>query len=237
MFRENRFSGSDKIQDANQVTAAMSTRLIDSESGQERLKLSLGQIFYFRDREVTLQGDPETPEDEGAPETNNFSNLVAGLSGQLTDNISYSSGLQWNYDLSEFTRGQAEIRYRDRPDRIINLGYRYRKDDLTEDVVIHQTDASIRWPIYDNWYGVARWQYSFRFSSTKDSFLGLEKESCCWRFRVLWRRFADTLNDDTSDVELEQGIFVQLELKGLTSFGDNLDEFLEKNLNGYQRAE
>jgi len=229
LFRENRFSGSDKIQDANQVTVAMSTRLIDSESGQERIKLSLGEIFYFRDREVTLQGDPI--------ETESLSNLVAELSGQLTDTISYSSGMQWNYDLGEFTRGQAEIRYRDRPNRLINLGYRYRKDDLTEDVSIHQVDSSIRWPIYDNWYGVARWQYSFRYSSTKESFLGLEKESCCWRFRVLWRRYTDSLNDDTSDVELEQGIFVQLELKGLSSFGDKLDEFLEENLKGYQRPE
>lgn len=229
LFRENRFSGSDKVQDANQVTVAMSTRLIDSERGQERLKLSLGEIFYFRDREVTLQGGP--------PETNSMSNLIAELSGQLTDHVSFSSGMQWNYDLSEFTRGQAELRYRDRPDRLINLGYRYRKDDLTEDVSIHQTDASIRWPIYDNWYGVARWQYSFRYSSTKDSFLGLEKESCCWRFRVLWRRYTDTLNDDTSEVELDQGIFVQLELKGLSSFGDKLDEFLEKNLKGYRRPE
>ena len=226
LFRENRFSGSDKVQDANQVTVAMSSRLLDSESGHERLKLSLGQLFYFRDREVTLQGDPI--------ETSSFSNLVAELSGQITDHVSFSSGMQWNYDLNDFTRGQAEIRYRDRPDRLINLGYRYRKDDLTEDVSIHQADASIRWPIYDNWYGVARWQYSFRYSSTKDSFLGLEKESCCWRFRVLWRRFTDTLNDDTSDVELEQGVFIQLELKGLSSFGDKLDEFLEKSLKGYQ---
>ena len=228
LFRENRFSGTDKVQDANQLTAAMSTRLLDSENGQERLKLSLGQIFYFRDREVTLQGDPE--------ETNSLSNLVAALSGQITDHVSFSSGMQWNYDLSEITRGQAEIRYRDRPERLINLGYRYRKDDLTADVEIHQADASIRWPIYDNWYGVARWQYSFRFSATKDSFLGLEKESCCWRFRVLWRRFTDTL-DETDGVDLEQGIFIQLELKGLSSFGDKLDEFLEKNLKGYQRSD
>ena len=58
MFRENRFSGTDRVQDANQVTVAMTSRLIDSESGQERLNLSVGEIFYFRDREVTLNGPP-----------------------------------------------------------------------------------------------------------------------------------------------------------------------------------
>jgi LPS-assembly protein len=74
-------------------------------------------------------------------------------------------------------------------------------------------------------------------------FLGLEKESCCWRFRFIWRRFSSTLLDDTNplldpeDNEMDEGFFIQMELKGLTSFGDKVDEFLEKNLSGYQSPE
>lgn len=239
MFRENRFSSIDRVQDANQITVAMTSKLIDPETGQERLKLSLGEIFYFRDREVTL---PIKDEDGdvislGEPETNGFSNVVAELSGQLTDHLSFASGVQWSPELNEVTRGQTEIRYRNQQEQIINLGYRYRQDEQTSDTAIHQTDASFRLPIYDNWYGVGRLQYSFKYGSTKESFLGLEKESCCWRFRVLWRRYADSLNLADDDIELEQGIFIQLELKGLTSFGDNLDEFLEESLKGYRKAE
>ena len=134
------------------------------------------------------------------------------------------------------TRGQAEIRYRDKGNKIINVGYRYRRDDPDLAATIIQSDASFRWPLYDNWNGVGRWQYSLKFNSTKESFLGLEKESCCWRFRVIWRRFANTLTDSSDDV-MDQGVFLQIELKGLTSFGDKVDDFLEKNLKGYQRAE
>ena len=170
------------------------------------------------------------------PEINDLSNVVAELSGQLTDHLSFSSGIQWNPDANDITRGQAEIRYRNRPDQIVNVGYRYRRDNLISDATIIQTDASFRWPIYDNWYGVGRWQYSLKFNSTKESFLGLEKESCCWRFRVMWRRFANTISDSSED-KMDQGFFVQLELKGLASFGDKVDEFLEKNLKGYQRVE
>ena len=99
---------------------------------------------------------------------------------------------------------------------------------------IIQTDASFRWPIYDNWYGVGRWQYSLKYNSTKESFLGLEKESCCWRFRVIWRKYANVITG-ASDDKADEGIFLQIELKGLTSFGDKVDDFLEKNLKGYQR--
>jgi len=231
LFRENRFSSVDRVQDANQITVAMTSRLIDSETGQERLNLSVGEIFYFKDRNITLSGDPET---------NSMSNLVAELSGQLTDNISFSSAIQWNPDINDVARGQAEMRYRDQAGKIINVGYRYRKDRLDLAVndtnYIIQTDASFRWPLYDNWYGVGRWQYSLKFNSTKESFLGLEKESCCWRFRVIWRRFANTVTD-SSEGEMDQGVFVQIEFKGLTSFGDKVDNFLEKNLKGYRRAE
>ncbi len=86
-------------------------------------------------------------------------------------------------------------------------------------------------------------QYSFKYQSTTESFVGLEKDSCCWRFRIIWRRFANTLKDsltndfvidENNEIEMDEGIFVQMELKGLTSFGDKVDEFLEKNLSGYQ---
>lgn len=226
LFRENRFSSVDRVQDANQITVAMTTRLIDSDTGREQLSLSVGEIFYFKDRKVTLSGQPET---------NSLSNLVAELNGRLTDELSFSSGIQWNPNVNDFTRGQAELKYRGQTGKIINIGYRYRRDDPTKVADIIQTDASFRWPLYDNWYGIGRWQYSLQFNSTKESFIGLEKESCCWRFRFIWRKYANTITGFDHD-ETDQGIFLQLELKGLTSFGDKVDDFLEENLKGYQRV-
>ncbi len=231
LFRENRFSSVDRVQDANQITLAMTTRLVDSDTGQERLNLSVGEIFYFQDRNVTLSG---------APETNSLSNVVAELSGQLTDNVYFNSGIQWNPDVNDITRGNFDIKYNDEANRIINFGYRYRNDelDLNPNAVaeIIQTDSSFRWPLFDNWHGVGRWQYSLKYNSTKESFLGLEKESCCWRFRVIWRYYTETTSGDDTD-EMDEGIFFQFELKGLTGFGDKVDEFLEQNLKGYRREE
>ncbi len=227
LFRENRFSSVDRVQDTNQITVAMTSRLIDTETGHENLNFSIGEIFYFKDREVTLTGTKKT---------NTYSDIVAELSSQLTDQLSISSGVHWNPGKQDFTRGQGLIKYRNKGEQIVNLGYRYRKDNLNGEADIIQTDTSFKWPLYDDWYGIGRWQYSLKFNSTKESFMGVEKESCCWRFRFIWRRFANTLNDNTED-EMDEGVFIQFELKGLTSFGDKVDEFLEESLNGYQRAE
>ena len=233
LFRENRFSGNDMVQDANQLTLAVSSSLIDSDTGVERLRLSVGEILYFRDREVTLSG---------VAETYGWSNLVAELRGKITDNWSFSSGIQWNPEQNDVTRGHAEITYRNsnQPGKLINLGYRYRKEqnELTKNII--QTDASFRWPIMIIGMQWGVWQYSLKHEKTKDSFLGLEKESCCWRFRIIWRRYANSLNDsnDTDSFgQMEEGFFVQMELKGFGALGNNAEEFLERNLNGYQRIE
>ncbi|MEE9337275.1 MAG: LPS assembly protein LptD [Methylococcaceae bacterium] len=235
LFRENRFSGNDRVQDANQITAALTSRLIDSKTGQERLKFSVGEIFYFKDREVVIKGTPERQ---------SFSNPIAALSGQLTKQLSFSSDIHWDLEEDDIARGHVQLTYRNQPSQIFNLGYRYRGEDQRSAIKsISRIDTSIRWPILDNWYGVGRLQYSFNYQSTTESFVGLEKDSCCWRFRIIWRRFANTLKDsltndfvldENNEIEMDEGIFVQMELKGLTSFGDKVDEFLEKNLSGYQ---
>ena len=220
LFREYSYSGLDRIQNANQVSVGLSTRIIDSNTGMEYLKFGVGEIFYFADRTATLPGQ--------AIQTNRLSNVVAELSGRFNQHFSFSTGIQWDPYTDEFTRGHARLQFINRPDQIINLGYHYRQDELI------QSDISFRWPIYNNWYAVGRWQYSLKFNTTKESFLGLEKEGCCWRFRIVGRKYINAISD-SAEAELQTGIFMQLELKGLSSFGDKVEEFLEENISGYEK--
>lgn len=225
LFRENRFNGVDRIGDANQLSLALTSRFIDSETGRQRLRTSLGQIYHFQDRKVTLN-----PTDD--PDTTSTSNLIAELDAMIIDGLTFRSSLQWNPDNSDIERGQASFQYRDGFSRIVNLSYRYRKDPDTKLKIIDQGDISFRWPIADEIHAIGRWQYSFLDNLTLESFLGFEKESCCWRFRVLGRYY---VNDVSS--EPQTGIFVQLELKGFTSFGDKVDRFLERNISGFRIPE
>ena len=249
LFRENRFSGKDRIQDANQLSYALTSRLLESESGRELLNFSVGQIVYFQDREVTLRTTDE-------PETNVFSNVVVGLSGRITDNLRFTSGLQWNPESGDFDRYQAALRYRGPSRQLLNLAYRFRrsefridkdtglviKDKVTQKDLfrkkgIDQFDVSFLWPIHEGWSLIGRWQYSFLDKVTLDSFLGVELDSCCWRFRILGRRFVSNIDNNIVDdkIEPENAVFFQFELKGLSRFGEDLDLFLERQVNGYRR--
>ena len=242
LFRENRYTGPDRIQDANQITLAGTSRFIDSETGLEPLKISLGQIIYLQDRTVDLDyiNDTRKP-------TSDTSNFIGELGGQLTRHLSYTTGAQWDPEENGFARAQAVLRYREQPNQLFDIGYRYRRtppesSDLPRTNQISQSDISFRWPLFADWYALGRWQYSFNFGKTTESFIGFEKENCCWRLRFLGRRYINGANNSfTSNVDLdnskpETAFFVQLELKGLTSFGDNLDQFLQRNLNGYRPA-
>ena len=81
-------------------------------------------------------------------------------------------------------------------------------------------------------------QYSLLDNKITESFLGLEKESCCWRLRMLVRHWIQTVGGQViADSSANTGVFLQIELKGFTSFGDNLDQFLERNISGYQAPE
>ena len=239
LFRENRFSGGDRIQDANQLTLAGTTRLIDNKSGLEPAKLSFGQIIYFQDRKVDL----DYLNDNRPPETSTTSNFVGEISGQFTKHLSYLTGAQWDPLANGFARTQAVLKYRNQPDQIFDVGYRWRNDnqnDLAPQTQISQFDTSFRWPIAAGWYGLGRWQYSFNFDKTTESFIGIEKENCCWRFRIIGRRYingATTTNFLAPDAKAENALFVQLELKGLSSFGNQVDQFLQQNLPGYRPAD
>jgi LPS-assembly protein len=268
LFRENRFSGIDRMQDANQLTAAITSRLIDEKTGQERMKFSLGNTFYFQDRMIqaplTIQkldslGNPEL-NDAGRQvfenftppaETNLFSNVIGEFNARINDHIAIDSGVQWNPHQAEISRGKAMLHLTGLPNEILNLGYRYRTDTTPDELKnrkdlnlqsiatgISQTDVSFHYPIYDNWSAIGRWQYSLLYNSTQESFFGIEKENCCWRFRVVGRRYLNNLNAFYNGVDVQgdsqTGVFFQVELKGLTGMGENLDTFLEQNIYGFR---
>jgi len=286
LFRENRFSGTDRVQDANQITAALTTRLLDS-AGREKLKFRIGEILYFKDREVTapvrirnlpdlVTNRPDFPKAglESPAETDSVSPLIAELSSEFTDHWSGETGIQWNPQSNQIVRGKAVLHFVNEAEKILNLGFHYRRDDLIKRTLLNnpaflsttdpatgqvynplndptvlqgndliQSDFSFRWPLLDNWYAIGRWQYSWLYNNTQDSFFGFEKENCCWRFRLIGRRYINGFNttvNTASNTQLaegtsQNGVFFQIELKGLTGLGENLDQFFEQSIFGYQR--
>ena len=227
LFRDNRFSGRDRIGDANQMAVALTTRFIDRSTGRERFRASLGQLYYFEDREVTL------PDREMA--TDSTSELIAELAARISDSWRVSADFQWDPHDSQTQKVSLNLRYRPGPFKVLNLGYRVRRERTAVgalvDRTVEQTDVSLRWPITENWSVIGRWNYSIQSNETLESVGGVEYNSCCWGIRAAARRFIST-----SGGAFDTGIFLQIELKGLAGFGGSARSFLERSVPGY-RAE
>lgn len=221
LFSENRFNGADRIGDANQLTLAVTSRL--KAEGRERLRASIGQIFYFTDRDVQLR--PNNP-----VEDDNSSAIVGELAARLTDSWSTRADLQWNPHAGKHKteKSRFQLRYKDEEQRILNLAYRYTQKQ------IEQTDLSARWPIGNRMHLLARWHYSWIYDRTMEGFGGIEYESCCWKVRAIVRNYVNGFQDGA---ETNTAFLLQLELKGLTSLGSDIDTFLEEGILGYTPGE
>ena len=259
MFRENSFSGTDRIQDANQVTTAVTSRFIDESTGLERLKVNVGEIFYFRNRQVTtpysyINTSNTTSTVPLGYGTDSQSNLVTELSSEFTRNWSATSGLQWNPQSNAIQRLNGGLHFANKNNEIFNIGYLYRRIPLASNNLqtgllpsgvndINQTDTSFRYPIYDNWTAMGRWQYSLLYNTTQDALIGVEKENCCWRFRIALRHYINNIANNntlasnatnTYSGTAQNGVFFEIELKGLSALGDDMDTFLRNEIYGYR---
>lgn len=218
LFRDDRFSGADRLSDANQLTMAVTSRFLDQASGAELGRISLGQIRYFRDRKVTLPGS--------RVDTSSSSDFVAEVVANLDERWRVSAGTQWDSDANQSDRNVVAVRYQPDERRVLNVHYRFVRDAVDQSV--EQTDVSFAWPVSRYWRAVGRWNYSLEDNQTVGVFSGFEYESCCWGLRVVGRRYLIGNNG-----EYNSGIFVQFVLKGLTSVG-NATEFLGRSVPGYR---
>ncbi len=220
LFRNNRFTGRDRIGDANQITAGISSRMLRSATGEELFRISVGQTYYFANRRVQIAEPTQT--DSTSP-------YVGELSARLFENWSGRASFQWDpgADGDPAPRRTLRLEYRDPERRVLNLAYR---TDLTkaEDNRYEDTDLSFRLPFGARAEMVGRWLYSVRHGETMDAVAGIEVGKCCWRLRILGRHFKRR-----PDAPATTSVMLQVELAGLGAVGDPIGEFLEREIYGY----
>lgn len=221
LFRDNTFTGADKTQNTNQITTALTTRIVDE--GRDLLKLTVGEIFYFADRKVGLNANEENKE--------LLSNLITEVSSDVTDELRLTGSLHYSYQESAIDRGAADFRYHGNENHLFNIGYRYRLERLGQ-AAQEQIQTSLMWPIYNGWSAIGAYRHSLRDRESLEYFFGVEKDSCCWRIRVIARQ---QIRNTTVEAKKENSIFFQFELKGFTGLGDKLDDFLFENIAGYSK--
>ena len=202
IFRENRFYGQDRVGDTNQVTLGVTSKIIDNETGDQRLKASIGQLVLLDDLEQNLRS--------GQVIESGLGDLLAELRTESKGAWTTYGFLQYDHDESEIRTARFAVGYEPKDDNRKNLsvGY-YFANRGTRDV--DQLTISANWPISDRWQFFADERYSLEDSESLSTTVGLEYNSCCWKLRFTGQERIH--NRDIEDKKTN--FFVELELTSL----------------------
>ncbi|WP_443190735.1 LPS-assembly protein LptD [Pseudomonas indica] len=263
LWRDNRFSGKDRIGDENRLSLGVTSRWIEP-NGFERQRVSLGQAFYFADRKVQMPGIDYRTRDDAQSDVSPY---ALEYLYRFNRDWRLSSTYNWDPDSHSTRSGSLMFHYQpeDNPNKVVNVGYRYRNDTVRYDQAtgtwkfggdfgtpgsdnyikdyykIDQHDFSVIWPLVPQWSAIARWQFDYNRSRTLEAFGGFEYDSCCWKLRLINRYWVDydenSLNPDLNE-EADRGIFLQIVLKGLGGVvGNKVESFLDQGIQGYRERE
>ena len=231
LFWDDRFTGGDRIGDANQLSIGVTTRFI-RDDGAERLTASAGQARYFSAQRVTLG---ETNND---PDADSASVWFSNLTMHLSDTWQITADVQWDPSKTQQEQRNFALRFNDKGKRLFNISYRTLEQSvltnsttLERELTSEQLDLSFVWPINERWTILGRQFIDLLAEDGEDdvqeSLAGLEYDSCCWSTQVLYREWLDV------DNERDYGTFIQFKLKGFGGLGNNSDTLLSESIPNY----
>ncbi len=231
MFTENIYSGQDRLNDANQLTFALTSRLLGKNNGVEYFRAMLGERFYFQNQRVQLYSD-SLNNDRGK----NFSNIVGSMAGLVWNKTYAEMETEYNHRQTSTERFSIGARYQPDYGRVMSLSYRYVKNPATQKLAVDQLDWSAQWPLkavhknLKNWVGVARYNYSLRDLRVLEAILGLEYNAGCWAMRLVGQRLSAISGSANTS------IFFQLELNDFASLGSSPMQLLRRSVPGYGKT-
>lgn len=263
LWRDNRFSGSDRVGDENKLSLGLTSRWIE-DNGFERQRISIGQAYYFKDRKVQLPGISADRSDS----TSSVSPYALEYAYRFNRDWRATADYNWDPETHSPRSGSAMMHYQpeDNPNKIVNLGYRYRNDQVRYDQYtgkwtvgggdygtkgepgyikdyykIQQHDFSVIWPIVPQWSAISRWQYDYNRNRTLEAFGGFEYDNCCWKLRLIsryWVSNDEYTQEAPQNEKGDHGLFLQVVLKGLGGVvGTKVESFLDKGIQGYRERE
>ena len=240
IFNENRFSGQDRVGDANQLTSALITRAIEMD-GQERIRFAIAQRLSFEQPLVVdspifystnVVGNTTTyTAHSNLPSRSDF--IFAGT-GKLTNDITLDTGWQYSQSLGSTQQLSYGFKWQPGPMQVVNAEYRYQRFSEVDPEGMKQVDVSAQWPLAPRWYGVARSNFSLQDHRMLDGLAGFEYKQDCWIFRMVAQRYLvpSTVAGVTSSSTTS--LFFQLELNGLSKIGTNPLQTIKRSIAGYQ---
>ncbi|MFM8152965.1 MAG: LPS-assembly protein LptD, partial [Polynucleobacter victoriensis] len=190
IFSENSFAGNDRIADNNKVTFGITSRILDADTGVERLRGVVAQRIDISGQKVGLTAEQNSTK---------RSDILAGLSTRLMGNFNVDGLVQYNEQISKLVQQSVTASYRPEVRKLLNVSYKKTINPSDLATTTNQYEVSGQWPIARQWYGIARYNYDFISNEVLNRVTGVEYDADCWVVRVVQRRFKNTSTLATSE--------------------------------------
>lgn len=219
LFRDNRYSGYDRIADANQITLGLSSSFLNAQ-GQEKLRFAVGQNYYLEESRITLPTNTKTEQQKVSR-----SSIIGEFDVNFENDYFFHAGLEWDNDDNIIKRANTTFEKRWAYDTYLQLSYRYYKqpDGAEWDQEVNQFGSKINWSINTQWTTFASYYYDVEFENVFESIVGIKYQSCCWALGLTYDKHmlayygSESVMDAT--IETEQSVSVTFELMGLGGVG------------------
>lgn len=212
LFSLNRFTGGDRIGDANQIALGVTSQFINP-TGHTFAELSLGQIFYLADRQVQINNTPTA--------TDKRSDYFVQIGWQQAPWY-FASTSQLNETKLNITNQNNRIKL-DLPNQF-TLKASHQK--LGQNANTDESLAlGINWQITPKWRLGSYINYDFNKQLKSDLTSAIRYDDCCWATEF-----------SLQETQLDNGLYNYslqwvFQLKGLSTVGNDFSQYLNNKLN------
>lgn len=216
LFQLNRFSGVDRIGDTQQITAALTTKLL-THQGEPLADAAIGQIVFLADRQVGLS----TSQVDATERSDYFVKL-----GLTLDKFYLSSNARFDSDTQALSNLQNRLRW--------NAAQRLNLLAVHQALNINHADPSQRTntlasglvvKLGHQWEFASYINYDIEQQQRRETATGLRYDSCCWASELIFEEA------QLADGRYNYGVKYVIEFKGLSTLGNRLRDTIDKTLN------
>ncbi len=194
LFANSRYTGGDRIGNTEQLSAGLTAKFIEGQSGSAKLQIQLGQVFYFEDREPALENE--------LADSANRSDIFLGIDASIKQDWTADTSILWNTENKAVTDSTVAVERRKGNNNRFRALYRNLRTEG------EQIGSSLAWQATPEFSWQWKSIYSLNQNRMIETELRTEYQSCCWTAGV---RLGQYLNDGVD----ETYIFLYFEAEGL----------------------
>ncbi len=256
-FNLNRFTGFDRLDNANQFSLGLSSSILSGFDNRQILEADLGVIYYLQRPKVCIDRVTYLPSASGTsiqenPNCNNQSNSdISPITGQLsfspTSNWTTSGDAAWDTSNNELNNASANLTYTNNDNHVVTVGYTYVHnidgipvDSLGLSTATYLVHVGSAWTIGSKWGVFGYLDYNFALKRPNSYYAGVQYDTCCWTLRFIAQRLFQGIvaGSTAGNITNQYQTFysVQLQLKGLVGNGNSgrAAGLLSSTLPGYR---